>query len=32
MKKDNYKNLIESQLNISQDSTNKFFDKYIFNK
>lgn len=30
--KDNYKNLIESQLNISQDSTNKFFDKYIFNK
>lgn len=30
--KDNYKNLIESQLNINLDSTNNFFNKYIFNK
>lgn len=30
--KDNYKNLLESQLNINLDSTNNFFNKYIFNK
>lgn len=30
--KDNYKNLIVSQLNISQNSTNNFFNKYFFNK